>query len=171
VGTADPPARAQGGVSRPTGETALQDNVGNSVGGIVGSIVGSIVGTWRLVMTRARNDAGEPMHAPYGPQPMGVVVFSADGRMIAVLCDARPLLPDGFQGAVCAHPLAHSSNAGPVSAPTVASAVPPLTSGRRVRLFMLSPCVGQNLSAPLREGQSTPPLKITRIRHVPAAAL
>jgi hypothetical protein len=55
---------------------------------------GNIVGTWRLVMTRAHNDAGEPMHAPYGPNPMGVVVFSADGRMIAVLCDGRPLLPD-----------------------------------------------------------------------------
>jgi hypothetical protein len=67
-------------------DNALQDNIGNTVG--------SIVGVWRLVMTRAHNDAGEPMHAPYGPKPMGVVVFSADGRMIAVLCDARPLLPD-----------------------------------------------------------------------------
>jgi len=46
-------------------------------------------------MTRARNDAGEPMHPPYGPQPMGVVVFSADRRMVAVLCDARAVLPDG----------------------------------------------------------------------------
>jgi Lipocalin-like domain len=51
-----------------------------------------IVGTWRLVMTRAHNDAGEPMHPPYGPNPMGVVVFSAD-RMVAVLCDSRPALP------------------------------------------------------------------------------
>lgn len=53
-----------------------------------------IVGTWRLVMTRAKNDAGEPMHAPYGPSPMGVVVFTADHRMMAVLCDGRPALPD-----------------------------------------------------------------------------
>jgi len=52
-----------------------------------------IVGTWRLVITRARNDAGEPMHPPYGPQPMGTVVFSADHRMIAVVCDGRPALP------------------------------------------------------------------------------
>jgi hypothetical protein len=61
---------------------------------IVGtSIVGtSIVGTWRLAMTRAHDDAGKPMHAPYGPAPMGVVMFSADGRMVAVLCDARPHL-------------------------------------------------------------------------------
>ena len=53
-----------------------------------------IIGTWRLVMTRAKNDAGEPMHSPYGPSPMGVVTFSAEGRMIAVLCDGRPSLPD-----------------------------------------------------------------------------
>jgi hypothetical protein len=60
------------------------------------SIVGtSIVGTWRLAMTRAHDDAGKPMHAPYGPAPMGVVMFSADGRMVAVLCDARPHLPAG----------------------------------------------------------------------------
>ena len=52
-----------------------------------------IVGTWRLVMTRAHDDAGEPMHPPYGPQPMGTVVFSAAQRMIAVLCDGRPVLP------------------------------------------------------------------------------
>jgi len=52
-----------------------------------------LVGTWRLVKTHARNDAGEPMHPPYGPQPMGVVVFSAERRMIAVLCDSRAALP------------------------------------------------------------------------------
>jgi len=52
-----------------------------------------IVGTWRLVLTRARNETGEAMHPPYGPSPMGVVVFSADRRMISVLCDPRPVLP------------------------------------------------------------------------------
>jgi Lipocalin-like domain len=59
------------------------------------SIVGSIVGTLRLATTRAHDDAGKPMHAPYGPVPMGVVTFSADGRMVAVLCDARAQLPAG----------------------------------------------------------------------------
>ena len=59
-----------------------------------GETMTNIVGTWRLVMTRAHNDAGEAMHPPYGPKPMGVTVFLADGRMIAVLCDARPELPD-----------------------------------------------------------------------------
>jgi hypothetical protein len=63
------------------------------VDNLVGNI-GDIVGTWRLVMTRAHNDAGDPMNAPYGPKPMGVMMFSADGRMIAALCDGRPRLPD-----------------------------------------------------------------------------
>jgi hypothetical protein len=70
--------------------------IARSIGcSIVGSTVGNIVGTWRLAMTRAHDDAGKPMYPPYGPVPMGVVVFSADGRMVAVLCDARPQLPDG----------------------------------------------------------------------------
>ena len=54
-----------------------------------------LVGTWHLVTTRSHNDAGEPMHQPYGPQPMGVVVFSPDRRMICVLCDSRADLPPG----------------------------------------------------------------------------
>jgi Lipocalin-like domain len=70
-------------------------NAGKIARSIGCSIVGiSIVGTWRLAMTRAHNDTGEPMHPPYGPAPMGVVMFSADGRMVAVLCDARAQLPD-----------------------------------------------------------------------------
>jgi len=60
---------------------------------LVGSIVGSIVGTWRLVTTKARDDAGKDLPAPYGPKAMGLVVFQPDGRMMAVLCDGRPHLP------------------------------------------------------------------------------
>jgi hypothetical protein len=53
----------------------------------------SIVGTWRLVRTAARNDAGEPMHPPYGEKPRGLVVFYSDKRMMSVLCDSRRELP------------------------------------------------------------------------------
>jgi Lipocalin-like domain len=53
----------------------------------------SIVGTWRLVETRAKNDAGERLEPPYGPQPMGTVWFSDHGRMQSVLCDGRANLP------------------------------------------------------------------------------
>ena len=45
----------------------------------------SIVGTWRLIKTSARNDAGEPMHPPYGEKPRGLVVFYPDKRMMSVL--------------------------------------------------------------------------------------
>jgi hypothetical protein len=55
----------------------------------------SIVGTWRLVATRATNDAGEPFDPPYGPIPLGTVTFTEAGRMHAVLCDGRPELPAG----------------------------------------------------------------------------
>jgi len=53
----------------------------------------SIVGTWRLVGTKAHDDAGKPLPPPYGPKPMGLVIFEADGRMMTVLCDGRPTLP------------------------------------------------------------------------------
>jgi len=52
-----------------------------------------IVGTWRLVSTEGRDDAGHAMPPPYGSKPMGLVVFQADGRMMAVLCDGRGNLP------------------------------------------------------------------------------
>ena len=55
----------------------------------------SIVGTWRLVKTAARNDAGEPMHPPYGAKPRGLLVFYPDRRMMSVLCDGRNELPAG----------------------------------------------------------------------------
>ena len=58
-------------------------------------IVGTIVGTWRLVATKAHDDAGKPLPPPYGPSAMGLVIFQADGRMMTVLCDGRAALPGG----------------------------------------------------------------------------
>ena len=52
-----------------------------------------IVGTWRLKSTIGRDDAGTVLAPPYGPAAMGLVVFDAAGRMMAVLCDGRPTLP------------------------------------------------------------------------------
>ena len=54
-----------------------------------------IVGTWPLVAATAHDTQGKPMEAPYGPKMMGRVTFNADGRMMAVLCDGRPTLPEG----------------------------------------------------------------------------
>jgi B12 binding protein/lipocalin-like protein len=52
-----------------------------------------IVGTWRLIATKAHDDAGSPLAPPYGPSAMGLVIFQADGRMMTVLCDGRATLP------------------------------------------------------------------------------
>jgi Lipocalin-like domain len=54
-----------------------------------------IVGTWRLVATKAHDDAGKPLPPPYGPKAMGLVTFQADGRMMTVLCDGREALLPG----------------------------------------------------------------------------
>jgi hypothetical protein len=54
-----------------------------------------IVGTWRLVADVARDAAGNALPAPFGPLAMGRVVFNADGRMMAVLCDGRRELAAG----------------------------------------------------------------------------
>ena len=54
-----------------------------------------IVGTWRMKSTMGRDDAGKALPPPYGPVAMGLVVFQADGRMMAVLCDGRLALPEG----------------------------------------------------------------------------
>ena len=57
------------------------------------TIDGRIVGTWRLKSTKGHDDSGKIVSPPYGPIPMGLVVFAADGRMMAVLCDGRAALP------------------------------------------------------------------------------
>lgn len=56
----------------------------------------SIVGTWRLVRAYATAADGTQLPAPYGgDNAMGRVTFNADSRMMAVLCDGRPILPEG----------------------------------------------------------------------------
>jgi Lipocalin-like domain len=55
----------------------------------------SIIGTWRLVAAAAHDGNGQPLPSPYGAKGMGRVAFSADGRMMSVVCDGRPELPLG----------------------------------------------------------------------------
>lgn len=54
-----------------------------------------IAGTWKMVDATARDPDGKLLPKPYGPKGMGLVTLNADGRMMAVLCDGRPSLPDG----------------------------------------------------------------------------
>ena len=59
----------------------------------------SIIGTWRMVAATAKDRDGRPLPAPYGGKGMGRVVFTAEGRMMAVTCDGRPDLPAGTERA------------------------------------------------------------------------
>lgn len=53
----------------------------------------AVTGTWRLVRALSRDASGNELPAPYGGQPMGRVVLTADGRMMAVVCDGRRQVP------------------------------------------------------------------------------
>lgn len=54
-----------------------------------------LFGTWKLVSAIATGKDGQPLRPPYGPEPMGRLVLSENGRMMAVLCDGRASLPEG----------------------------------------------------------------------------
>jgi hypothetical protein len=55
----------------------------------------SIVGTWKLLHATARDPAGAARPLPYGGKAIGRVTFTADGRMMSVVCDGRKELPAG----------------------------------------------------------------------------
>jgi Lipocalin-like domain len=54
-----------------------------------------IFGTWRLISALAVDVDGRSLPPPYGPVPMGRLVFTRTGRMMAVICDGRPTIPPG----------------------------------------------------------------------------
>ena len=55
--------------------------------------VNQLVGTWRLVSAFAVNTDGRRTEAPYGPNPTGLITYTDDGRMSAVISygGRRPL--------------------------------------------------------------------------------
>jgi len=58
------------------------------------NVIPDLIGQWRLVTTRAHDEDGKPMRLPYGPEPMGTLIFFANGRMMASLCDGRAEIPE-----------------------------------------------------------------------------
>jgi hypothetical protein len=57
--------------------------------------IDQVYGTWRLVEANAVSREGVEIRRPYGPAPMGRLVLTQSGRMMAVICDGRPAVPDG----------------------------------------------------------------------------
>ena len=55
----------------------------------------SIVGTWRLVRAEALDANGKPQPTPYGGAPVGRVMFTSSGRMMAMTGDGRQQVGPG----------------------------------------------------------------------------
>ena len=55
----------------------------------------SIVGTWRLVRAEAFDADGKPQAAPYGGVPVGRIMLTSSGRMMAMTGDGRQTSPPG----------------------------------------------------------------------------
>jgi hypothetical protein len=53
-----------------------------------------LIGTWKLLGNNHRSADGAELEAQFGPEPMGVIRFDANGRMIVVIADSRVKLPD-----------------------------------------------------------------------------
>ena len=50
-----------------------------------GHIGDELVGTWKLVSASTRTSTGERSETPYGPIPIGLLTYTADGRVIAMI--------------------------------------------------------------------------------------
>jgi len=55
----------------------------------------TLIGIWRLVESEAWDEAGNCLPAPYGDHPIGHITFTADGRMLAALCNGDANLGAG----------------------------------------------------------------------------
>ncbi|MGB8733998.1 MAG: lipocalin-like domain-containing protein [Candidatus Sulfotelmatobacter sp.] len=54
------------------------------------------MGTWKLVSVSAITSTGERSETPYGPKPVGLLSYTADGRVIALISyDGRRSLSPG----------------------------------------------------------------------------
>jgi hypothetical protein len=48
----------------------------------------SIAGTWRLVSASSRGLDGRKDKAPYGPSPSGLLIYTADGHVTAIISNS-----------------------------------------------------------------------------------
>jgi hypothetical protein len=55
----------------------------------------NIIGTWRLVRAEAFDADGNKRPAPYGGAPVGRLMLTSDGRMMAMTGDGRPKIASG----------------------------------------------------------------------------
>lgn len=54
-----------------------------------------LTGIWRLVESKAWDEAGDSLPTPYGEHPVGQIVFTAEGRFLSAICNGDRDLADG----------------------------------------------------------------------------
>jgi hypothetical protein len=112
-----------------------------------------LVGTWMLVSASAADSNGRPLRPPYGPEPMGRVVFTATGRMMAVLGDGRNDIPAGENRSFVAYCGNFRIENGALTTVVDAASVPALVGNHEVRALRWD---GENLvliPPPRRNGE------------------
>jgi hypothetical protein len=53
--------------------------------GMFGNANDKLVGTWKLVSASSTTSAGERCETPYGPNPVGFLTYTGDGRVTAMI--------------------------------------------------------------------------------------
>jgi hypothetical protein len=56
--------------------------------GVLGSTDDKLLGTWKLVSASSTTSSGERSETPYGPNPVGFLTYTADGRVTALISNA-----------------------------------------------------------------------------------
>lgn len=44
-----------------------------------------LVGTWRLISASSKDSSGQPLEPPYGVNPVGLLMYTQDGRVTALI--------------------------------------------------------------------------------------
>ena len=53
--------------------------------GVFGSTDDKLLGTWKLVSASSTTSSGERSETPYGPNPVGFLTYTTDGRVTAMI--------------------------------------------------------------------------------------
>lgn len=94
-----------------------------------------LCGTWALRAATATDADGQPLPEPYGPTPMGRLVLTPSGRMMAVLCDGRPSLPPGTERAYASYCGNYRIEGDRLITRVDAALVPERVGGEQIRRF------------------------------------
>ncbi|MCO5091379.1 lipocalin-like domain-containing protein [Bosea sp. (in: a-proteobacteria)] len=94
-------------------------------------------GIWRLVASKAWDEAGHELPAPYGRHPVGQLCF-AHGRLLAALCNGDVSLSEGASRAYSSYGGVYEIKGDRLETLVDMASDPARIGGRQVREFRLS---------------------------------